>query len=154
MLRAKRRGLVRNACVAAGNAGDTALLPALVSLLTDAEPLIRGHAAWALGRIGGAEALRALDTATAVEPDPWVCEEIALSISTSNLEPLDLILIHRVSGQQPHGGIILPINGLWTGSRPTPCRPVGKRPAGRFAQAYERFSRLNLSWSSGRARPA
>ena len=81
VLRAKRRGLVRNACVAAGNAGDTALVPALVSLLADAEPLIRGHAAWALGRIGGAEALRALDTATAVEPVPWVCEEIAFSIS-------------------------------------------------------------------------
>jgi epoxyqueuosine reductase len=73
---------VRNACVAAGNTGDTTLVPSLVSLLTDAEPLIRGHAAWALGRIGGAEALRALDTATAVEPDLWVCEEIALSIST------------------------------------------------------------------------
>jgi epoxyqueuosine reductase len=82
VLRAKRRGLVRNACVAAGNAGDTALVPALVNLLADAEPLIRGHAAWALGRIGGAEALRALDRATAVEPVPWVCEEIALSIST------------------------------------------------------------------------
>ena len=82
VLRAKRRGLVRNACVAAGNAGDPALVPALVGLLADAEPLIRGHAAWALGRIGGAEAMRALDTATAVEPDPWVCEEIALSIST------------------------------------------------------------------------
>jgi epoxyqueuosine reductase len=82
VLRAKRRGLVRNACVAAGNAGDPALVPALVSLLADAEPLIRGHAAWALGRIGGTEAMRALDMATPVEPDPWVCEEIALSIST------------------------------------------------------------------------
>ena len=83
VLRAKRRGLVRNACIAAGNAGDAALVPALVSLLTDAEPLIRGHAAWALGRLGGAEALRALDKATAVESDPWVREEIVLSISTT-----------------------------------------------------------------------
>jgi len=85
VLRAKRRGLVRNACVAAGNTGDPALVPALVSLLVDAEPLIRGHAAWALGRIGGAAALQALDTAAAVEPDPGVCEEIALSISTLTL---------------------------------------------------------------------
>jgi epoxyqueuosine reductase len=77
VLRAKRRGLVRNACVAAGNAGDTALVPALVSLLADAEPLIRGHAAWALGRIGGMEALRALEMAAVVEPVPWVREEIA-----------------------------------------------------------------------------
>ena len=79
VLRAKRRGLVRNACVAAGNAGDTGLVPALVSLLTDVEPLIRGHAAWALGRIGGAEALRALAQVETMEIDPWVREEIALA---------------------------------------------------------------------------
>ena len=82
VLRAKRRGLVRNACVAAGNAGDTALVPALVSLLTDAEPLIRGHAAWALGQIGGEEVLRALELASALEADPWVCEEVGFSVST------------------------------------------------------------------------
>jgi epoxyqueuosine reductase len=82
VLRAKRRGLVRNACVAAGNAGDPTLVPALVSLRIDAEPLIRGHAAWALGRIGGAEALRVLQLAATVESDPWVCEEIGFSVST------------------------------------------------------------------------
>ena len=76
MLRAKRRGLVRNACVAAGNAGDPALVPALVPLLDDAEPLIRGHAAWALGRIGGEVAVRALARSLAVEGDPWVRDEI------------------------------------------------------------------------------
>ena len=76
MLRAKRRGLVRNACVAAGNAGDPALVPALVPLLDDAEPLIRGHAAWALGRIGGEDAVRALARSLAVEGDPWVRDEI------------------------------------------------------------------------------
>jgi epoxyqueuosine reductase len=82
VLRTKRRGLVRNACVAAGNARDLALVPALVSLLIDAEPLIRGHAAWALGRIGGAEAQRALQLASTIESDPWVREEIVLSTST------------------------------------------------------------------------
>ena len=76
MLRAKRRGLVRNACVAAGNAGDPALVPALVPLLDDTEPLIRGHAAWALGRIGGEDAVRALARSFAVEGDPWVRDEI------------------------------------------------------------------------------
>jgi epoxyqueuosine reductase len=85
VLRAKRRGLVRNACVAAGNAGDTTLVPALVSLLTDAEPLIRGHAVWALGQIGGEEVLRALQLASALESDPWVCEEIGFSVSTLTL---------------------------------------------------------------------
>ncbi len=54
VLRAKRRGMVRNACIAAGNSGDTGLVAALAPLLTDAEPLVRDHARWALGRLGGA----------------------------------------------------------------------------------------------------
>jgi epoxyqueuosine reductase len=76
VLRAKRRGLVRNACVAAGNAGDPALVSALIPLLDDAEPLVRGHAVWALGRIGGEHAVHALARSLAVEGDPWVRDEI------------------------------------------------------------------------------
>ncbi len=78
--RAKRRGLVRNACIAAGNAGERALVPLLVGLLSDAEPLIRGHAAWALGQIAAPEGLRALAERLAVEPDAWVREEIAAAL--------------------------------------------------------------------------
>ena len=51
LTRAKRRGLARNAAVALGNLGDRAAIPALVRALTDPEPLVRGHAAWALGRL-------------------------------------------------------------------------------------------------------
>ncbi len=54
--RAKRRGLLRNVAVALGNSGDRAAVPALTLALFDIEPLVRGHAAWALGRIGGATA--------------------------------------------------------------------------------------------------
>ena len=54
VLRAKRRGLVRNACVAAGNSGDPALVAALAPLLTDAEPLVRGHASLGAGAAGRA----------------------------------------------------------------------------------------------------
>jgi epoxyqueuosine reductase len=79
VLRAKRRGLVRNACVAAGNARDPVLTPILMALLADSQPLVRGHAAWALGQIGGAEAVSALAQAFAVETEPWVCEEITLA---------------------------------------------------------------------------
>ena len=50
--RAKRRGLLRNVCVALGNWGDPLAVPGLVEALNDSEPLIRGHAAWALGQIG------------------------------------------------------------------------------------------------------
>jgi epoxyqueuosine reductase len=58
LMRAKRRGLVRNACVAAGNSGDASLIPALTLLLADAEPLVREHASWALARLAGGSAAR------------------------------------------------------------------------------------------------
>ncbi len=51
VMRAKRRGLLRNACVAAGNWGSPEALPALRALLNDEEPLVREHAAWAIARI-------------------------------------------------------------------------------------------------------
>ncbi len=76
VMRARRRGLVRNACVAAGNQGDPALAPALELLLTDPEPLVREHAAWALRQLGGVEAVRALAHALASETDPWVRAEL------------------------------------------------------------------------------
>ena len=85
VMRAKRRGLVRNACVAAGNSGDVGRAPALSALLSDPEPLIRGHAAWALGRLGGADAARALVAAAAVEADAWVGTEIAAAASALGL---------------------------------------------------------------------
>jgi epoxyqueuosine reductase len=55
-LRAKRRGMLRNACVVAGNSGDESLAPALETLTADAEPLARGHALWALHRLAPARA--------------------------------------------------------------------------------------------------
>ncbi len=53
--RARRSGFLRNVCVALGNRRATHAAPALIRLLaTDHEPLVRGHAAWALGRIAAA----------------------------------------------------------------------------------------------------
>ncbi len=49
--RAKRRGYLRNVAVAAGNAQDAASLPALERAQSDAESLVREHAAWAANRI-------------------------------------------------------------------------------------------------------
>jgi epoxyqueuosine reductase len=80
VIRTKRRGLVRNACVAAGNSGDRSLVSALIPLLHDVEPLVRGHAAWALGRLGGAPAEVALRQALQNEADAWVREEIDVSL--------------------------------------------------------------------------
>lgn len=51
MLRTKRRGLLRNVCVALGNTGDESSLPPLANARQDAEPLIREHAQWAIERI-------------------------------------------------------------------------------------------------------
>ena len=79
--RAKRRGLLRNVAVALGNSGNRAAVPALVAALTDSEPLVRGHAAWALGRLGGAAAAGALDAARARESDPTVAGEIAAALA-------------------------------------------------------------------------
>jgi epoxyqueuosine reductase len=53
MLRTKRRGILRNVCVALGNSGDASALPALERALNDHEPLIREHAAWAIEQIRG-----------------------------------------------------------------------------------------------------
>jgi epoxyqueuosine reductase len=50
LLRAKRHGLARSAAVALGNRPDPAALPALAGALADHEPVVRGAAAWALGR--------------------------------------------------------------------------------------------------------
>ena len=52
VLRAKSWGLQRNVCVALGNLGDPAAIPILARLVEDEarHPLVREHAAWALGR--------------------------------------------------------------------------------------------------------
>jgi epoxyqueuosine reductase len=51
MLRTKRRGLLRNVCVALGNIGDDSALPALRRACVDPEPVIAEHARWAIRRI-------------------------------------------------------------------------------------------------------
>ncbi len=85
--RAKRRGLLRNVCVALGNIGDPQAIPALTTALRDAEALVRGHAAWALGRIGGPQSRQALEKALPAENDETTRQEIrcALSAMAQNL---------------------------------------------------------------------
>jgi epoxyqueuosine reductase len=75
-----RERLVRNACVAAGNWGSQQAVPALADLLRDPSPLVRGHAAWALSRIGGKRAHRALNGALRGEPDPQARAEMRLAL--------------------------------------------------------------------------
>jgi epoxyqueuosine reductase len=79
--RAKRIGLQRNVCVALGNIGDRISVEALIIALNTAEPLIKAHAAWALGRIGGIESKSALREATSIEVDHEVLREINMALS-------------------------------------------------------------------------
>jgi epoxyqueuosine reductase len=75
--RTKRRGYLRNVAVALGNHRSAEAVPALAdALLHDSESLVRGHAAWALGQIGGEISRRALESALATEQDAHVLEEI------------------------------------------------------------------------------
>lgn len=73
--------LRRNAAVALGNGLDRGDVPALAEALRgDASPLVRGHAAWALGRIGSPRAFAVLRAAVASEPDPAVREEVSAAL--------------------------------------------------------------------------
>jgi epoxyqueuosine reductase len=53
--RIKRRGFLRNVCVALGNVGTREDLPALEKAARDPEPLIAEHAQWAAARIRARE---------------------------------------------------------------------------------------------------
>jgi epoxyqueuosine reductase len=76
VLRAKINGMKRNVCVALGNIKDPSTVPGLSLALSTEESIVRGHAAWALGEIGGEEALTALTIHRAKEKDNYVIEEI------------------------------------------------------------------------------
>ena len=96
MKRAKLRGLKRNAAVVLGNLKSSEDVPALVVALSDDEPLVRAHAAWALGRIGSAAAAEALRARARIESDSSVLAELrsalahladAVAIRTHALRP-------------------------------------------------------------------
>jgi epoxyqueuosine reductase len=79
--RAKRRGLLRNVCVALGNLADPAAVPSLIRVLErEPEPLVRGHAAWALGRIRDAASRTALERALGREDESSVLQEIRCAL--------------------------------------------------------------------------
>ncbi len=82
--RASREQLVRNVCVALGNAGDARAVPALVRLLADRSAVVRGHAAWALGQLGAADALA---QALAHERDPAVQDELHAALAHARARP-------------------------------------------------------------------
>jgi epoxyqueuosine reductase len=87
MKRARLEGLRRNAAVALGNRGRREDVAPLGLALGDAEPVLRRHAAWALGRIGGVEARRRLEEALGVERDAEVRLEIEAALEACDGPP-------------------------------------------------------------------
>jgi epoxyqueuosine reductase len=72
-----REGIKRNAALALGNIGDPRAVNPLVKVLQeDDNSMVRGHTAWALGKIGGKKAKFALEKALKIEEDREVGEEI------------------------------------------------------------------------------
>jgi epoxyqueuosine reductase len=74
--RTGRDRFIRNVLIAIGNSGDPALAASAEPLLSDASPLVRGAAAWALGRLDPARAAT-LAPVHAGDSDPAVAEEWA-----------------------------------------------------------------------------
>jgi len=79
--RARYPGFLRNVAVALGNSGDRAAVPSLVIALAHEEPLVRSHAAWALGELGGSDASHALQASLVSETHEEVREELMLALS-------------------------------------------------------------------------
>jgi epoxyqueuosine reductase len=85
--RAKRRGLLRNVAIALGNTGNPEAIAPLHVALNDPEPLVRSHAAWALGRFTETRALMVLQRHLAHEEDPQVRAEVLAALGEELLSP-------------------------------------------------------------------
>lgn len=82
--RAHYEGFLRNVAVALGNWGSPQAEPVLHERLHDSHALVRGHVAWALGRVGSATASMALRARRSLEDDPWVREEIDAALGEAD----------------------------------------------------------------------
>jgi epoxyqueuosine reductase len=69
-------GMRRNAAIVLGNRGDKRAVPGLIATLSDASPVVRGAAAWALGQLGGGDAVNALRERLRIEDNPAVIDEL------------------------------------------------------------------------------
>jgi len=86
--RVGRTQLMRNAAVGLGNSGASeAVAPLVRTLESNSSAVVRGHSAWALGRLGGKLAFRKLHQALSRETDDSVREEIANAIQALTAQP-------------------------------------------------------------------
>lgn len=76
-----KKPIQRNAVIALGNFKDPSAVPDLIAVMEeDPRPVLRGTAAWALGRIGGEQAEQALLKAKAKEEDAEALEAIEFAL--------------------------------------------------------------------------
>ena len=82
VLRTKRSGLARNAAIALGNCGSDTDLAALEQVVRSHDiPLVRGHAAWAMGHLNRAASEPFLRRQAGIEPDETVRDEIVAALT-------------------------------------------------------------------------
>ena len=74
-------GLRRNAAIVLGNRGDSSAIPVLIEALQNCAPLVRGAAAWSLGKLGGEAARAALAERRTIETDESVIAELSAVLS-------------------------------------------------------------------------
>ena len=75
--RTGRDRFMRNVLIAAGNSGDESLLPQIEEHLSDASPLVRAMAVWALSRLAPDWAAAVRESEAQAETDPSVADEWA-----------------------------------------------------------------------------
>ncbi|MBA2541872.1 MAG: tRNA epoxyqueuosine(34) reductase QueG [Deltaproteobacteria bacterium] len=85
--RVPREVLLRNVAIALGNTGSAEAVTALVELLAHREPIVRSHAAWALGQLASDAARAALDAAALIETHPATLDEITSARRTADSPP-------------------------------------------------------------------
>lgn len=107
--RAGYAGFLRNVAVALGNAGDRAAFAPLAEALDHEEPLVRGHAAWALAESDADAAAPLLRARRSRESDPFVRNEIAAALGEGNpaaatADPAPPAASGRRSGALPGAG--------------------------------------------------
>ncbi|GIU92884.1 MAG: 4Fe-4S ferredoxin [Acidimicrobiia bacterium] len=80
--------LRRNALVALGNVGHAGHLPLVVAYTRHPDPLLRGHAAWAMAKLGGARARSRLSELASDDPSAEVRDEASAALAQLSNRPV------------------------------------------------------------------